>query len=362
MVETITPAGAYPPPPPPPPPYYRPPQGHGCGFWAGWILAIIFFLAAGFFLFTTVVVSVAKIGSLATKSTTAGAGLTEKSVEGSGSDKILLLPVHGIIGEREADSVFSTPESTVQYVHQRLENARTDSAVKAVILDVDSPGGGITASDVICHEIQNFKKDGGRKVVVCMGDLAASGGYYISTPADWIVAHPTTITGSIGVIMLNFDASLLLTKIGVQDASVKSGPLKDIGSWTRPMTPDEKAILDKIIAEMLGQFIQVIADGRKLPKDKVRELADGRIFTASQAKAAKLVDDIGYFPDALKKAKELAKITGNAKLIRYDKSFSFSSFFEAETETLHRGPGLDAALHDLAFPQGPRLMYLWTGR
>ena len=161
---------------------------------------------------------------------------------------------------------------------------------------------------------------------------------------------------------MNFDASLLLTKIGVQDASVKSGPLKDIGSWTRPMTPDEKAILDKIIAEMLGQFIQVIADGRKLPKDKVRELADGRIFTASQAKAAKLVDDIGYFQDALKKAKQLANLTGNAKVIRYDKSFSFSSFFEAETETLHRGPGLDAALHDLAFPQGPRLMYLWTGR
>jgi protease-4 len=195
-----------------------------------------------------------------------------------------------------------------------------------------------------------------------MGDVAASGAYYATAGSDWIVAHPTTITGSIGVVMMNFDATVLLQKIGVQDNPIKSGPYKDMGSWTRPMTPEERQLLQDLIDEMLGRFVKVVADGRKLSPEKVKALADGRIFSATQAKAAGLVDQIGYHQDALQKVKELAKLK-QAKVVRYDKAFSFASFFEAEAEGVLKRPfSLDGLVRDLAYPRGPRLMYLWTGR
>jgi len=369
MADTTTPTGGHvppPPPPPPPPPHpvYVKPQGRGCAFWLGWVFAFLFFSAAALFFFTTIILSVGEFGGLGlyTKKTVLSGALTEKTVEGSGSEKVLLLPLHGVIGERESDSMFYSPEASVQYIHQRLQAARSDSAIKGILLDVDSPGGGITASDIIYDEIRRFKKETGCTVVVSMGDVAASGGYYVSAPADCIFAHPTTITGSIGVIMTTFDASLLMQKIGVQDNPIKSGVYKDIGSWSRPMTPEERQMLETIIKEMLDRFVTIVADGRKLPKDKVKELADGRIFTATQAKAAKLVDEIGYYEDALKKIKQLAKLPEKVKVIRYDKSFSFSSLFDSEVGTLIPGRGLNAALRDIAFPRGPRLMYLWTGR
>ncbi len=346
---------------PPPPTIIIQQRLRGCGFWLGWFLAFVFFCAAGLFFLTVVVLSTSDLDTITGKKTHLKGALTEKTLDGTGADKVLVIPVTGIIGEMETDAFFYGRENMMQYVRQRLRAAREDADVKAVLLQVDSPGGGITASDVITQELRRFKKETGRPLVVCMGDVAASGGYYISMAADWIVAHPTTITGSIGVIMMNFDATLLLQKIGVQDRMIKSGPLKDVGSWTRLMTEEERQLLQVVVDQMLGRFVQVVAEGRNLPKEKVRELADGRIFTALQARDLKLLDQIGYYEDALNKTKELAKLTA-CRVVRYDKSFSFSALFDSEVESLRPGRAIEAALRDVAFPKGPRLMYLWTGR
>jgi protease-4 len=169
------------------------------------------------------------------------------------------------------------------------------------------------------------------------------------------------LTGSIGVIMMSLDLTLLLEKIGVQDNPIKSGPYKDIGSWTRPMSPEERQMLQGMIDHMLGRFVEVIVEGRRLPAAKVKALADGRIFTAAEAKASGLVDQLGYYEDAVQKVKELAKLS-QFKVVRFDKSFSFASLLDTEVEGRLSRPRWDLLLSDLAFPRGPRLMYLWTGR
>lgn len=192
-----------------------------------------------------------------------------------------------------------------------------DKSIKAIILRIDSPGGGVGASQEIYREIIRTRE--AKKVVVSMGGIAASGGYYIAAAADKIVANPGTITGSIGVIMQYYQYKELAEKIGFKQEVIKSGEFKDIGNPHRELTEKEREILDSVITDIQTQFVDAVASGRALPPENVRGIADGRIFTGAMAKEWGFVDQLGNFEDSVNLAKELAGIDGDVNLVYPEK-------------------------------------------
>lgn len=208
----------------------------------------------------------------------------------------------------EVEGMIVASDKTIE----RFQVASQDASVKAVVLRIDSPGGGVGPSQEIHAEVVKLAKT--KPVVVSMGSLCASGGYYIAAPATRIFANPGTITGSIGVIMEFTDIRELLDKIGLQNRVVKSGKHKDIGSPVRPMTAEEEAILQGLIDDVHSQFVEAVAAGRKLDPAEVAPLADGRIFTGRQAQRVGLVDELGNLESAISAAAELGGIVGEPKL------------------------------------------------
>ena len=201
---------------------------------------------------------------------------------------------------------------------------------------MNSPGGGITDCDRIHHEILELKKARpALRFVSLIRDVAASGGYYVSAPCDRIIAHPTTITGSIGVIMSFMNLEGLFEKIGYREVVIKSAEHKDIGSMGRPMTDKERELLQSMLNEMYDRFVQIVADGRKMDVLKVRELADGRIYTGSQAKANGLVDELGYFDQAVDAAMKLAGVS-DANVVEYQKPFTLQDLLRARAAAVRR--------------------------
>jgi protease IV len=201
-----------------------------------------------------------------------------------------------------------------QEIVRELNEFRKDDNVKAVVLRIDSPGGVVGPSQEIYAEVKKLAAR--KKVVVSMGSIAASGGYYIAAPASLILANPGTITGSIGVLMRFSNLEGLMGKIGMKSFTLKTGKFKDVGSPVRPMTDQEKAMLQNVIDSTHGQFVKAVAEGRKLPVADVKAIADGRIFTGEQAMALKLVDRLGTLQDAVEEAGRLAGIKGEPALIR----------------------------------------------
>jgi len=202
-------------------------------------------------------------------------------------------------------------------VVEQLKKYRNDSRVKAIILRIDSPGGGTAASQEIYREVQRTVTK--KKVIASMGNVAASGGYYVALAADKIVANPATLTGSIGVIMEVSNIKELLQKIGVSREAIKSGPYKDIGSPVREMKPEERRLLEEVIQNVHQQFIEVVSKGRRLSREQVEKIADGRIFTGQQAKTMGLIDELGSFEDAVDLAKKMVGLSGDVKLIYPEK-------------------------------------------
>jgi len=196
---------------------------------------------------------------------------------------------------------------------EELKTYRKDNSIKAIILRVESPGGGVAPSQEIYEEVKKTAKE--KPVVVSMGAVAASGGYYISAPATKIVANPGTLTGSIGVIMEIPNIKGLMEKIGVKTEVIKSGRYKDIASVFKDMEPEQRKILQSVLDDVHEQFIKAVAEGRRLPVNQVRELADGRVFTGSQALQLKLVDKLGNMEDAIELARELAGIKGEPQIV-----------------------------------------------
>lgn len=225
--------------------------------------------------------------------------LTEKIIqEGDASSRILVIPVEGIIQDMPV-----SPFSTGLYNHKAtlasLDKIAEDPTIKGILLKVNSPGGGVYESAELHKKIMEIKEETKLPIWTSMGNMAASGGYYISAPTDKIYASPETITGSIGVIMGGQNITGLLEKLGIQDQSIKSAAHKDIGSSTRPMTEEDRAILQGLIDNMYGRFVNVVATGRHMDEAKVRTLADGRIYDGEQAKANGLVDEVGFYEDAV---------------------------------------------------------------
>lgn len=239
-------------------------------------------------------------------------------VKSHAKEKILLLDISGLIGTSMSQGIFDREGDVLSQVYYRLKKAAEDKMVKGVILRLDTPGGEVTASDIIYHEILNFKQRTGIPVLALMMGLTASGGYYIASACDYLIAHPSTLTGSIGVISLFPNLEGLFEKVGIQVQVIKSGELKDSGSVFRQMKPGERDVFQKIIEEYHQNFQDVVYENRKnhLSLEDLKKIADGRVLTASQALEAKLIDEIGYFDTALKTILDFASLP-EAKVISY---------------------------------------------
>lgn len=335
-------------------------RGKGAFFWFA-VGFGSFFLLCCLFLIILIVGFFSVSKAVVSKDIVSGKkGLVETFVSGKGEDKIVLVQIKGIISEKSIDNPFFNTPGTVQVVKQCLEQAADDGQVKAVLFEIDSPGGGITASDVIYNDIIHFKQDTSKKVVAYMEDVAASGGYYVSVAADKIIAHPTTITGSIGVIMPLINVAGLIDKYGIKDNSIKSGLMKDIGSPLKEMLPEEKNVLSETVREMYMRFVTIISNGRHLPIDQVERIADGRIYTGNQAMGLGLIDQIGYFEDAINLAKGLAGLK-DAKIIRYQQRISIGDMFRIMISRIFANPEITIKVDDFSTGNLSMPMYLWTG-
>jgi protease-4 len=287
--------------------------------------------------------------------------LEERVLEGGGAEKILILTVSGVISENgDSDPSFLREPSIVEEITEALKKARDDTAVRGVLLRINSPGGSVTASDILYHELMRYKNATGAKVIACLSALGTSGGYYVATAADEIIAHPTTITGSISVIAVKFDIKGLLDLVGIKEETVKSGRLKDIWSPFRPSTDEEQKIMQGIIDSFHQRFVNVIAAGRpKLTGEEIERLADGRIFTADQALESKLVDRIGYMDDALDRLKSMLGVA-SPKIITYARPGTYGGTIYSETT---RGVSGQMKLSyeggTLHVPPRVQVMYLW---
>jgi protease-4 len=233
-------------------------------------------------------------------------------------EKILLLDITGLISSTLNPGIFDREGDILSQVYYRLQKASEDHMVKGVILRLDTPGGEVTASDILYHEILNFKNRTGAPVLALMMGVTASGGYYIASACDYIMAHPSTLTGSIGVISIFPNLEELFEKVGIHVQVIKSGELKDSGSVFRGMTDKERDVFQGIIDDYYKKFLDAVYRARKdsLSLEKLKKIADGRVYTASQAQEAKLIDEMGYFDRALEKTLELAGIQ-QANVIAY---------------------------------------------
>lgn len=258
--------------------------------------------------------------------------LKEYTLEGKGKGKVLLVPVVGVISQDPNEGLLRTHPSLVQEVVSQLRRAEKNGDINAIVLKIDSPGGSVTASDILYHEIDTFKKRTGAKVVVSMMNVAASGGYYISLPADSILAHPTTLTGSVGVILLQPKVIGLMEKIGVSVEVNKSGANKDMGSMFRQRTGEEQALFKNLISQLAKRFLDLTATHRQLDARTLEKVATARVFLAQEALALGLVDGVGYLNDAIAVARNLAGLTDDAKVVVYRrKRYADDNFYNNTT-------------------------------
>lgn len=225
----------------------------------------------------------------------------------AGTGKVAVIRLSGVIASSGQQSILTTGGISPQLVRDYLREAEGDSSVKAVVLRVDSPGGSAAASQEIAKEVRRFRQDTGKPVVISMGDVAASGGYYISAYADRIVANPATLTGSIGVISHFIYIEGLLEKLGLELETVKTGKHKDMGIG--PLTEEQRQIIQDISDELYEQFVAAVAEGRNLPVAEVRKLATGQLYTGGQALSLGLVDELGGLDTAIELAANLAGIS-----------------------------------------------------
>jgi len=254
----------------------------------------------------------------------------------SGEDRIALIRIEGVILD-------------AQETLGELKKFSENPTVKAIVLRIDSPGGGVVPSQEIYDAVRRVRTKSNKAVIASMGSVAASGGYYIAAATDRIVANPGTLTGSIGVIMEMANVEGLLQKIGVEGVVVKSGKYKDVGSPLRKMSDEERGLLQAVMDDVHKQFIEAVAEGRSLEVPEVQALADGRIFTGRQAKAAKLVDELGNLDDAIQLAADVVGIEGEPKVIEQRRRFSIRELLESK---------LSSVLPKFDFHSGVNLKYL----
>ena len=292
-----------------------------------------------------------------------GGKLKEAILSGEGEDKVLLIDISGMLTTGKASGILEEPSLPAR-IKEELTKAEEDEHVKAIVLRINTPGGSVTASDLVYHELKVFKRKRPVPVIAAIMDLGTSGGYYIAMAADHILAHPSTITGSIGVIMVTMNAEGLLEKVGVQPAAIVSGPKKAMGSPFRPMNDEERAIFQGTIDHLFEQFLSVVKEGRPgLSMEHIRTLADGRIFTADIAKAKGLVDSIGYLDEAIDLAKKDAKLE-QARIVTYTRGGGTHQNIYSRFDPPQIGPigfpQVDAhSLFNVLTGGTPQMLYMW---
>ncbi|MEH7127468.1 signal peptide peptidase SppA [Neobacillus drentensis] len=287
---------------------------------------------------------------------------TEEVVkEGNELKKIVILDVNGVIQDTgETSSFLQSSGYNHQDFMKKLNYIKEDDSVKGIIIKVNSPGGGVVESAEIHDKLAEIQKKSKKPVYISMGSMAASGGYYISTAAKRIYASPETMTGSLGVIMEGINYEGLADKYGVDFVTIKSGKHKDIMSPTRKMTEEERQILQSMINNSYQGFVKVISEGRNLPVNQVKKMADGRVYDGRQAKDLHLIDGFGYLDDVVNLMKKQEKLTG-ARVVRYSDSLGLGSLFSMQAKKL-MGENVEMAgfMKILSKPNSPHLMYLYA--
>jgi len=277
---------------------------------------------------------------------------TEKWSYGSGDVKVARIQVSGIISRDKSDGLFNEQMDMTESTLRQIRAAQNDDAVAGILLEVDSPGGTVTSSDEIYMALKKFRASrDDRKVVTFVRDLAASGGLYVSVASDKIIAEPTSIIGSIGVIMQTINIAGLTSKIGVEDVTIKSGDNKDILNPFRPVNTQHIEILQALIDDSYKKFFNIVKEGRNLDETKLRAIADGRVFSSDAALANGLIDQVGYLDDALALIKELVGVP-EIKIVRYN---TRESFLDWLAEAKNPMPDIKSMYR----PEPPRLMYIW---
>lgn len=278
--------------------------------------------------------------------------------------KVALIDVDGLLQNAAPSGLLGVGgEHPVALLAEKLNRAAGDAAVKAVVLRINSPGGGVTATDLMYEQLQDFRRRTGKPVVAVLLDVAASGGYYLACAADRIHALPTTVTGSIGVIMIAPEFSGTMRKIGVNVNVIKSGEMKDLGSLFREMSERDRTVFQGLIDGMYARFVEVVGRGRpEVPRDRLNELADGRVFLAPEAREHGLIDEIGTLPEAIQAAKAAAGLAdAKVRVVRYIRPLDYRPNIYARG---HTPPGQVNLLH-VELPAwltgpAPQLLYLWA--
>jgi protease-4 len=288
--------------------------------------------------------------------------LQEFTLQGIEKGKVLVIPIRGIISDAPRNWFPGARPSMVQEIVSQLRLAEKGEEVRTILLKIDSPGGSITATDVLYQEIMAFKKRTGVKVVVAMMDVAASGSYYISLPADFILAHPTTVTGSVGAMFMWPQLTGVMEKIGLDVKVAKSGQNKDMGSPFRQTTEEEEKILQELTDELGRRFVSLVAKHRKLDQKALADISTGRVYIANEALQLGLVDKIGYLSDAVGKAKKLSGLSEDTKIVVYRRTeYPDDNLYNTAT-TQYSGSKL--ALIELGLPESMTSLrtgfyYLW---
>jgi protease-4 len=278
------------------------------------------------------------------------------------TDKIALIDVSGILTNSPRWQFWGEGEHPVSLLLEQLDKARRDRRVRAVVLRINSPGGTVGATELMHDEVKWFRETTGKPVVAVTMDVAASGAYYIACACNEIVAQPSSVLGSIGVIMQMFDVSGTMHKIGVKSEAVVSGPRKDAGSPFRTMTPEERALFQGIVNDMHRRFVDVVAAGRPdLDRERVQAIADGRVYTASQARELGLIDRIATLRDTIAAVKRQVGAK-KIRLVAYKRPFDYRPNFYAAAP--HGGAAavnlLNVNVSDWTGNTAPRFMYVWS--
>ncbi|MFT5124813.1 MAG: protease-4 [Kiritimatiellia bacterium] len=329
--------------------------------WMVWVCVAVL----GVFLFISVMVNLFQGMALMVKDVTSQAGKGSDEYpdferESSWGDPkgipVVRIAIDGAIMRQSTGSLFMPQADKIELILNQIRAATRDKKVKAIILEVNSPGGGVTASDEIYAALLRFKKDDDtRRVVVYMKDLAASGGYYVAMAGDWLIAEPTSILGSIGVIMQTVNWSELAKKYGVKDTTIKSGANKDLLNPFQEVSEEQRAILQELVDSMYQRFSGLVAEGRSMDPEKLKIYADGRVFDSTKALELGFIDEIGYWEEVVAKTEGL--LGGDVHIVRYERRGDFMSMLAGVETPVEINTGLQ--LPNPMQIGSPQLLYLW---
>jgi protease-4 len=304
-------------------------KNRGCLWWGLGLGIFFFFISGGIFIIAMIASFISSIedGGIFATPSPSQIMISEDYISGNNNscNKIAVIDIRGVI--TNAVSSWGSDVANSDFICTQLKKAQDDPNVKAVILRLDTPGGEVTAADKIYHTVCELRKNSRKPVISSMGSVAASGGVYVAVASDYIIANKLTTTGSIGVIAQAYNYTELFKKIGLKAEVYKSGPMKDLLNGARPRTPEEVAIINEFIGEVYSQFVKIVAEGRqKLTEDQIRNtpIGDGRFYSGSKALEYGLIDQLGYFEDAVTKAASMASLK-DYKVVSYQAQSGLAS-------------------------------------